>query len=93
VITCADAGLGVEHLTWSAWAATTAAGQGSLWLNLCQPNCADGKYGHYPVKVTLTDVRNSAQGPWFKDLKIAYEGARPPYSLPSSYVMLPPQGA
>jgi hypothetical protein len=71
----------------------SAAGQGSLWLKLCKPNCAEGKYGYYPVRVTLTDVRDSAYGPWFGDLKIAYEGLRPPYTLPFSYRMLPPQGA
>jgi hypothetical protein len=93
VITCADAGLGVEHLTWSAWTASTATGKGSLWLNLCTPNCADGKYGHYPVTVKLSAVKNSSQGRWFKDLTITYTGTRPPYSLPSSYSLLPPKGA
>jgi hypothetical protein len=92
IFTCADAGLGVQHMAWSAWTSTTATGQGSLWLNLCKPNCAEGKYGHYPVRVTLTDVKSSRQGPWFSDLTIAYEGARPPYKLPLSYSMMPPQG-
>lgn len=93
MIACADANLGVERLTWSAWGPVAATGQGSLWLNLCQPNCAEGKNGYYPVKVTLSHVKDSAQGPWFSDLTIAYAGARPPYKLPASYPMMPPQDA
>jgi len=64
-----------------------------MWLNLCQPNCADGKYGHYPVEATLSDVKSSSQGPWFSKLTITYEGTKPPYSLPASYPMTAPQGA
>jgi hypothetical protein len=90
VISCADAGLGVGHLTWSSWTASSATGQGSLWLNLCTPDCADGTYAHYPVKTALSHVKDSSDGPWFSVLTITFEGTRP-HSLPGTYNLMPPQ--
>jgi len=90
VISCADNGLGVEHLTWSSWTASSATGQGSLWLNLCKPDCADGTIAHYPVKTALSHVKDSSDGPWFGVLTITFEGTRPG-SLPSTYNLMPPQ--
>lgn len=90
VISCADAGLGVGHLTWSSWTASSATGQGSLWLNLCKPDCADGTFAHYPVKTALSHVKDSSDGPWFGVLTITFEGTRP-HSLPGTYNLMPPQ--
>src|SRR6202000_2684147 len=44
VLACADDGVRVEGLTWSAWTATGAAGHGTLLENQCVPNCAHGKF-------------------------------------------------
>jgi len=90
VISCADAGLGVGHLTWSSWTASSATGQGSLWLNLCKPDCADGTFAYYPVKTALSHVKDSSDGPWFGVLTITFEGTRPD-SLPGTYNLMPPQ--
>ncbi len=90
-LACADDNLGVEHLSWSTWGSSRAAGHGSLWLNLCDPSCALGKYAYYPVAVTLSGVRSSSRGPWFGDLMISFTGARPPVKLPRSYGLYPPQ--
>jgi hypothetical protein len=90
VISCADNGLGVQHLTWSSWSASSATGQGSLWLNLCKPDCADGTFAHYPVKTALSHVKYSSDGPWFSVLTITFEGTRP-HSLPGTYNLMPPQ--
>lgn len=78
-------------MSWSSWDASRAAGRGSLWLNLCKPNCAEGKYAYYPVAVTLSGVRASSQGPWFRDLAIRFTGARPPVKLPARYALYPPR--
>lgn len=90
VISCADAGLGVQHLTWSSWTASSATGEGSLWLNLCKPDCADGTLAYYPVKAALSHVKDSTDGPWFGVLTITFEGTRPG-SLPGTYNLMPPQ--
>jgi len=90
VISCADDGLGVGHLTWSSWTASSATGQGSLWMNLCKPDCADGTFAYYPVKTALSHVKDSSDGSWFGVLTITFEGTRPG-SLPSTYNLMPPQ--
>ena len=92
VISCADDGLGVGHLTWSSWTASSATGQGSLWMNLCKPDCADGTFAYYPVKTALSHVKDSSDGPWFGVLTITFEGTRPG-SLPGTYNLMPPQAA
>jgi hypothetical protein len=89
-LACADDGLGVERISWTDWAGTIATGQGMFWQKLCQPNCAEGKIGTYPVAVALSAVKSSPQGPWFSHLTVTWEGARPPGTTPSSYPLTPP---
>lgn len=78
-------------MTWSGWTASGAAGNGSLWLKLCKPDCASGGFGQYPVSVTLSNVKRSAHGQYFGTLTISFTGTRPPVNLPDSYGLLPPQ--
>jgi hypothetical protein len=91
-LACGDDGIGVENLTWTSWAGSAAAGRGSLWENLCQPNCATGKVTTYPVAVTLAVVKTSSQGPWFSHLMVAWLGNRPPNSTPDTFGLWPPSG-
>jgi hypothetical protein len=89
-LACADNGVGVEYMSWTAWTASTATGHGSFWLKLCQPSCAAGSTGTYPATVTLSDVQASAEGPWFSRMTVTWTGARPPASTPGSYPLQPP---
>jgi|SRR5689334_12028778 len=90
VLTCADAGLRIEGLTWTEWTASAAAGHGTLWENQCVPNCADGQFAKYPVAVALSAVRSSADGPWFSRLKLTWAGDRPPGHVPDTWTLMPP---
>lgn len=90
VIACADGGLGFAKLTWTRWGAPTATGQGELYENRCEPNCASGKYATYPVLVTLSRVRNSSRGAYFSELTVTWKGHRPPNSTPDSFPLMPP---
>jgi len=90
ILTCADSGIGIQDLEWTSWSASTAAGTGLLWENLCTPSCADGTYGHYPVAVTLTVVKDSAKGEWFSRLSLSWEGSRPGNQTPDSYALMQP---
>jgi hypothetical protein len=89
-LACADDGLGLEKMTWNSWAAPIATGRGMLWEKLCHPNCAEGKVGTYPVDVTLSAVKSSSSGPWFSRLTVAFQGQRPPGTLPSSFGLIRP---
>jgi hypothetical protein len=91
VLACADNGLGVQRITWTSWTATGATGRGTLWEKLCQPNCAEGKIGYYPVQVTLSDARASASGQWFRSVALTWGSPAPPAPLPpGTYQLLPP---
>jgi hypothetical protein len=89
-IACADAGIGVQDMTWMTWTAATATGSGLLWEKLCVPDCAAGKVGYYPVDVTLSMVRASAKGQWFSELTVSWQGSRPPNQTPGTFTLMPP---
>jgi hypothetical protein len=89
-IACADAGIGVQDMTWVTWTTTAATGGGLLWEKLCVPDCATGKIGYYPVDVTLSAVRASATGRWFSELTVSWEGSRPPNRTPDAFTLMPP---
>lgn len=54
---CADAGTGVVKIKWSSWTSTRATGTGSYYVNLCEPDCADGKLVWSKVKVVLDGAK------------------------------------
>lgn len=54
LLACADGGVFLDALHWSAWNSPTATASGSLWENDCTPNCADGHYHSYPASVTVS---------------------------------------
>jgi hypothetical protein len=54
---CADAGTGVVKIKWSSWTSTRATGTGSYYVNLCEPDCADGKLVWAKVKVVLSGAK------------------------------------
>jgi hypothetical protein len=89
-LACADDGLGVEDMTWASWSSSAATGQGRFWEKLCQPNCAEGKTGTYPVTVTLSVVKSSASGAWFSRLSVTWQGQRPPGTIPGSFALTQP---
>jgi hypothetical protein len=89
-LACADYGWGVERMTWASWSGTIATGEGTFWEKLCQPNCAEGKIGTYPVSVTLSAVKASPHGRWFSRLTVTWPGARPPGIIPPGFSLMPP---
>ena len=77
VIACADGGIGLQDLHWTAWGVTSATGTGTLWLNLCTPDCAVGTIAHFRAEVTLSTVVHGTAGPAFTQVSLAYPGASP----------------
>jgi hypothetical protein len=63
VFACGDGGVYFGNITWSKWDNNGATGTGTLYNNVCVPNCAAGNVEKYTkVKLTLGD---SASGPGF----------------------------
>jgi Cutinase len=46
------------HLKWSAWTAEKAVGSGAVWLDDCNPDCADGTFTPTAVSVLGTAPRH-----------------------------------
>jgi len=46
----------VAGITWSGWGTATARGSGTLNVNDCTPNCAQGTLTGYPATITLTGL-------------------------------------
>jgi hypothetical protein len=55
-LTCADGGLYVEKIKWSAWSKEGATGIGVFSENLCEPSCAEGQRVEAPVNLRLTNL-------------------------------------
>ena len=58
-LTCGDASTLLRHMKWSSWGGEKAKGQGAIYINDCDPNCADGTFIGYGAKVKLLNIRTS----------------------------------
>ena len=54
---CGDGGTGVTKVKWNSWNSNRAVGTGSYYVNLCEPNCAEGKLVWSKVKVVLSGAK------------------------------------
>jgi serine/threonine-protein kinase len=52
----------VDKLTWTNWGSPRATGSGTLEVDNCTPNCAQGSYTGYPSTVTLTGLKPYGTG-------------------------------
>jgi hypothetical protein len=79
-LACADDGLGLAHLHWTRWTSRGAAGYGTFWENLCQPNCAEGRIEQMPARVTLRGsaaVKGHSGDRQYTRLTAVFPGKRP----------------
>jgi hypothetical protein len=56
------------HLTWTSWTSREAKGKGAVWLDNCEPDCAQGVFSPYAVTVRAFAV----QGGHFTRLTLRY---------------------
>ena len=56
MIYCGDGGAYIDKIAWNSWSKDGATGTGEYYRNLCEPDCADGKIVHAPVKVRLSNL-------------------------------------
>jgi hypothetical protein len=52
-LACADGGMFVDNIEWSAFNSVGATGKGIYIRNICEPDCATGKYEKTPVEISL----------------------------------------
>jgi hypothetical protein len=51
IITCADGNFRVRGIQWSSWTRREARGTGTALVNDCDPNCAEGTFRHYAIRL------------------------------------------
>lgn len=56
-LTCGDGGMYLDHIDWSRWDARKAQGSAIFNINECDPSCAEGKFLHTPVNISLTKIQ------------------------------------
>lgn len=80
VLTCADAGMVLHSVRWTVWGSGDALGQGTVTVNSCQPDCADGEDISYPAEIVLDRVIPNGVGPQFSRWIVIYQDRTPDYS-------------
>jgi hypothetical protein len=58
VLACGDGNTALTHLRWTGWGARTATATATEELNLCVPDCVDGKLARFPVTVVAERLRD-----------------------------------
>ncbi|HTU29269.1 MAG TPA: hypothetical protein VMF07_07805 [Solirubrobacteraceae bacterium] len=58
VLACGDGNTTLTRLRWSHWGETTATAAATEELNLCIPDCVDGRVARFPVTVTAERLRD-----------------------------------
>jgi hypothetical protein len=81
VLACADFSLFVNTIHWDKWRSNRAKGTGFLQVNDCNPNCAQGTFSAYPVKIELRRPKQTNCGGdevnMFRRAHLRYTGAKP----------------
>jgi hypothetical protein len=61
-LTCADGGIGIESITWQSWNTAEASGMGTLYENICNPDCSAGNYVRQEATITLGSIKKDKSG-------------------------------
>jgi predicted secreted protein len=77
-LACGDGNTVLKGLEWSSFGGATAQAKGTFVINLCEPNCADGKAASFPVTVKASDPRKCKGGlRVYNKLTLKFNGRAP----------------
>ncbi|MDX6581294.1 MAG: hypothetical protein QOI10_478 [Solirubrobacterales bacterium] len=83
-LACGDSGALLRKAQWSDWGGEKAKGEAFLAINDCDPNCADGHFITYGVKVKLDKIKEKTCGGQLVDLyrhaHLRFIGEVPPHA-------------
>jgi hypothetical protein len=78
LIACADGNVEMEGLSWSSWGSRMAFGTGIVDVNNCEPDCADGTFIAYPIRVKLSEPIRAESGElYFTHIRLFYLNRKP----------------
>jgi hypothetical protein len=89
IIVSGDGSAFISGLTWTGWGQAGATGSGTLRLDNCEPNCAQGKLTPYAATVTLSGLTSygSAGKQGYADMMVSAPGS--PFGTRSYSGLLP----
>jgi hypothetical protein len=88
VVTCADANVAVQKISWKRWGLNSAVGTGTLSWNTCLPtDCASGTVQTYPVRVTLSRLASGPNVTAFTKMTLAFPKGGPASANTASYLL------
>ena len=93
--TCADEGYVLNSINWTSWTAQQATGTAMATVKLCQPSCAAGGTGTYPVSFVFSGSATDPNDPnatTYMTLTATYTGPQPPGAGPSQTFQVGPNG-
>jgi hypothetical protein len=77
-LACGDGNTVLKGLKWSSFGGASAQAKGTLEMNTCEPNCAQGKDVSYPVSLKATSPRTCKKGVRvYNKLAIQFTGRAP----------------
>lgn len=87
VLACADGNDTLTKLHWTTWSAGFATATGNQVANDCTPNCAQGKFKSYPVRVIFwgnATVSGHSSEHRYTKITLLYTGHQPTAGEPSA---------
>ena len=67
----------MRHMSWSRWGRDIARGHGKAAVDDCDPNCAEGTFHTYPVRVRLKNPKKVCGHRFFTTIVIVYTDRHP----------------
>jgi hypothetical protein len=77
-LACATGGISVVEIKWQSWGRSAAFGEGTLNVQTCQPNCAQGGESSYAASIEVSDPSAVSGVPVFQDVSVLPKGAAGP---------------
>jgi hypothetical protein len=82
VVNCiGDADFRARGITWSSWTRSEAKGRGTALVNDCDPNCSEGTFRRYPLRLRAFRPRETSgcvSGSLFTRLAWRFPQRKPP---------------
>jgi hypothetical protein len=75
VILSGDGTAFVNGLTWTGWGLASATGRGTLKLDNCQPNCAQGSLTSYAATIVVSKLTGYVGGAAYADMVVDAAGS------------------
>lgn len=75
IIVSGDGSAYIASLTWTGWGLSSATGSGTLKVDNCKPNCAQGSYTGYQATVDLSDLTGHGGGAAYAVMTVAAPGS------------------